>query len=356
MAIYHCSIRIISRGKGKSAVAAAAYRSGTKLIHVKTDPASGKQTNVTCDYSSKVGVVYSNIFVPDEFAPNEFVPKEFSSSNSNNKAAWIFDRAKLWQRVEDVETRSNARLAREFEIALPVELNQEQNILLIEEFVRDSLVARGMVADVNIHYDNPENPHVHIMTTTRMLVELENGEITFGAKNTDWDKKEILQLVRSELADIINKHLHLHGFDSRVSHLSYKELGVDLTPGVHEGPARYIESAQLAAKNQQIKIENAKLIEQHPELVLGKLSISKPVFTKDDLSNALAKTLNTGIVNKFIDIDNTKTSKEFMGAFSKLMDSDKLTTILEYDLQGHSLYCRTDRLKLEQSYINPNYV
>ena len=221
MAIYHCSIRIISRGKGRNSVSAAAYRSGSKFVCTKTDPVTEEISELVFDYRSKVGVVYSSIFVPNEFA-------------SPRAAAWVFDRNKLWQKVEDSEVRVNSRLSREFEVALPVELTEEQNIELLEEFAKNSLVARGMIADVNMHYDNPDNPHAHIMTTTRMLEELDNGEIVFGRKNRDWNKKEMLQSIRLEFAEITNRHLALHGFDSRVSHLSHKDLGIDLTPTIHE--------------------------------------------------------------------------------------------------------------------------
>lgn len=134
MAIYHCSIRIISRGKGRNSVSAAAYRSGSKFVCTKTDSVTGEINELVFDYRSKTGVVYNNIFAPA------------------NAPAWVFDRNKLWQKVEDSEVRVNSRLSREFEIALPVELTEEQNILLVEEFAKNSLVARGMIADVNMHY------------------------------------------------------------------------------------------------------------------------------------------------------------------------------------------------------------
>ncbi len=336
MAIYHCSIRIISRGKGRNSVSAAAYRSGSKFVCTKTDSVTGEINELVFDYRSKTGVVYNNIFAPA------------------NAPAWVFDRNKLWQKVEDSEVRVNSRLSREFEIALPVELTEEQNILLVEEFAKNSLVARGMIADVNMHYDNPENPHAHIMTVTRMLEKLDNGEVVLGHKNRDWNKKEMLQSIRLEFAEITNRHLALHGFDTRVSHLSHKDLGIDLIPTIHEGPARYIESAELAAKNHQIKLANAKLIAQYPELVIDRLSINKPVFTEEDISRALAKALTIGVSATGGNVNNTeiRNSKEFLQSYAKLMESNKLTSVIDKDLSGNSLYTKTSRLQLEKQYID----
>ena len=158
MAIYHCSIKIISRGKGKSAVAAAAYRAGEKL----TNDFDGE----THDYTHKSGVVHTEILLPDH-APAEYA-----------------DRAVLWNEVEKIEKAKNAQLAREIEIALPRELTREQGISLVREYVKRHFVAAGMCADICLHDTGGGNPHAHIMLTMRPFAE--GGE--WGAKQ----KKEYI--------------------------------------------------------------------------------------------------------------------------------------------------------------------
>lgn len=145
MAIYHCSIKVISRGKGKSAVAAAAYRAGEKITN--------EFDGMTHDYTHKGGVVHTEILLPDH-APAEYT-----------------DRAVLWNEVEKIEKAKNAQLAREIEIALPRELTREQGISLVREYVERHFVAAGMCADVCLHDTGGGNPHAHIMLTMRPFDE-----------------------------------------------------------------------------------------------------------------------------------------------------------------------------------------
>jgi len=132
MAIYHCSIKIISRGKGKSAVAAAAYRSGETLTN--------EYDGITHDYTRKGGIAYTEILLPDN-APREYA-----------------DRNVLWNAVEKAEKAKNAQLAREIEIALPHELTREQGISLVREYVKKQFVNAGMCADFAIHDKQDGNP------------------------------------------------------------------------------------------------------------------------------------------------------------------------------------------------------
>lgn len=143
MAIYHCSIKIISRGKDKSAVAAAAYRSGETLTN--------EYDGVTHDYTRKGGIVHTEILLPDH-APAEYA-----------------DRSLLWNAVEKIEKAKNAQLAREIEIALPQELTMEHSISLVREYVKEQFVNAGMCADFAIHDKQDGNPHAHIMLTMRPL-------------------------------------------------------------------------------------------------------------------------------------------------------------------------------------------
>ncbi|MBZ4445108.1 MobA/MobL family protein, partial [Clostridioides difficile] len=143
IAIYHCTIKIIKRSEGRSAVAAAAYRSGQKL----TNEWDGQ----THDYTRKGGVIHSEILLPTH-APPAF-----------------HDRSTLWNSVEEIEKSGKAQLAREIEIALPAELDREAQLALVRAYVRDNFVAAGMCADFALHDKGDGNPHAHIMLTMRPL-------------------------------------------------------------------------------------------------------------------------------------------------------------------------------------------
>jgi ATP-dependent exoDNAse (exonuclease V) alpha subunit len=152
VAIYHCSIKIISRGKSQSAVAAAAYRSGEKILN--------EYDGRTSDYTRKKGIVHTEILLPDN------APDEYKS------------RAVLWNAVERVEKAKNSQLAREIEIALPVEFDYMQNVNLVREYVKKNFIEYGMCADIAIHNPNGTNPHAHIMLTMRPF----NEDKTWGDK------------------------------------------------------------------------------------------------------------------------------------------------------------------------------
>jgi len=176
-------------------------------------------------------------------------------------------------------------------VALPNELNLEQQIELVEEIVEE-LVEMGMIVDANIHHDKEDNPHVHLMATTRELAENRYGEIGFKlTKNRDWSRRAFINWTRMRIAEITNEHLAQYGFNERVSHLSYNDLGIDLIPGVHEGPARSIKNAELSEINRQIALENAQKIEENPSIILDKLAVNKPVFTKEEIARELEKRL-----------------------------------------------------------------
>jgi ATP-dependent exoDNAse (exonuclease V) alpha subunit len=147
MAIYHFSAKVISRAAGSSAVASAAYRSASRLHDERLDR--------NHDFSNKAGVVHSEVMLPDG------VPEHLS------------DREKLWNEVEAAEKRIDAQLAREVEFAIPREMTQEQGIALARDFVKQEFVDRGMVADLNVHWDigtdGLAKPHAHVMLTMRGL-------------------------------------------------------------------------------------------------------------------------------------------------------------------------------------------
>ena len=203
IAIYHCNISIVSRGKGKSAVAAAAYRSGEKITN--------EWDGMTHDYTRKRGVVHTEILLPPH------APPSFS------------DRATLWNSVELYEKAGNAQLAREIDAALPIELSREEQIRLVREYCSSQFVSRGMCVDFAIHDTDSGNPHCHIMLTMRPLDERgawaakskkeydldENGERirlpsgrykTHKVDLTGWNDKGNALLWRKAWADISNAY------------------------------------------------------------------------------------------------------------------------------------------------------
>ncbi len=232
IAIYHCSIKIVSRRKGKSAVAAAAYRSGEKLTN--------EWDGLTHDYTKKGGVVHSEILLPAH------APPAFS------------DRSTLWNSVELSEKSNNAQLAREVEIALPVELSGEEQTRLVREYCSSQFVSKGMIADFNLHDTGGGNPHAHILLTMRPLDEKgawlpkskkeyvldENGEkirLPSGRYKTrkvdlvDWNNRENAEVWRRAWADLANDFLAQNNRPERIDHRSYERQGIDQLPTVHVG-------------------------------------------------------------------------------------------------------------------------
>mgnify|MGYP003577547300 CR=1 FL=1 len=164
MAIFHLSVKVIGRGAGRSAVAAAAYRAGVRLHDERLDRDH--------DFTNKAGVVHSEVLLPD-----------------GASEIWR-DREQLWNHIEAIEKRKDAQLAREVEFAIPREMNQQQGIELARDFVAAEFVERGMIADLNVHWDicvdGMAKPHAHVMLTMR-----EVGEDGFGAKVRDWNRANL---------------------------------------------------------------------------------------------------------------------------------------------------------------------
>lgn len=310
MAIYHMQAKIVSRGKGRSAVAASAYMSCSSVTN--------EYDGVHHDYTRKKGLVWEQVFLPEN-APVEWQ-----------------DRAILWNAVEDAEKSKGSRLAREFVVALPRELNADQQIALLTEYIQQQFVADGMCADVGIHDPDPpgHNPHAHILLTIRPLDEhgkwqyktekeylcirgdeergftaseflqaqdegwekqypylvgkkkvymtTADGEAqglkraskhpkstTYGRQNPiteRWNSESQLILWRSAWADIVNLHLERVGSTESVDHRSHAERGLDEQPTIHEGvAARAMEKKGIISDrcelNRQIKADNALLRE-----------------------------------------------------------------------------------------------
>ena len=310
MAIYHLEAKVVSRGNGRSAVAASAYLSCSKILN--------DYDGVQHDFTRKKGLIWQDVFLP-EFAPSDWK-----------------DRSVLWNAVEKNEKTKDSRLAREFVPALPIELTPSQWQELLTDFIQNNFVADGMCADVAVHdpYPPGHNPHAHIMVTVRPLDEkgnwqykaekeyvcVRNGEergftaAEFKAAQADgwekqypykvgrkkvylpsseaekhgyervskypkstkygrqnpiserWNSEEQLVQWRKAWADAANRYLKRYGHEERIDHRSHAERGLDERPTIHEGVfARSLERQGIISDrceiNRQIKADNALLHE-----------------------------------------------------------------------------------------------
>ena len=313
LAIYHCSIKIFSRSKGKSAVAAAAYRAAEKI----TSEYDGK----IYDYTRKKGVVHSEILLPDH------APAEFS------------DRAVLWNAVEQIEKASNSQLAREIQLALPVELTQEQNISLVRDYVNQHFVTKGMCADLAIHDTGEGNPHAHIMLTMRPIeqdgtwgakskkeyildrhgekIPLKSGEFKSRKISTnDWNEQTKAEEWREAWAVAVNGALEKQNLEIRVDHRSYERQGIDQIPTIHLGAAAHqMEQRGIPTERGNINREIRALNRQLRKL---KSQISK---AQKDISKLSKRTETPTVIDEgktFTMQDAEREIKEMMGNQSEL--------------------------------------
>ena len=313
MAIFHLEAKVVSRGAGRSAVAASAYLSCSRLYN--------DYDGIQHDYTKKQGLVWQQIFLP-EYASQEWQ-----------------DREKLWNAVEEVETAKDSRLAREFVVALPIELNREQQIELLQDFIREQFVSDGMCADAAIHDTDGHNPHAHILLTVRPLDEqgrwqyktekeylcVKKGEergftaaefksaqnegwekqypykvgkkkvymtpsaaeaqgliradkhpksTRYGRQNPiseRWNSEEQLAAWREAWADVSNRCLERAGREERIDHRSNAARGLDEIPTIHEGvAAQALERKGIISDrcelNRQIRADNALLRELKAEI------------------------------------------------------------------------------------------
>ena len=326
MAIYHMEAKVVSRGAGRSAVAASAYLSCSRLYN--------DYDGIQHDYTKKRGLVWQEVFLP-KCAPQEWQ-----------------DREKLWNAVEEVETAKDSRLAREFVVALPIELNREEQIALLQEFIREQFVSDGMCADAAIHDTDGHNPHAHILLTVRPLDEqgkwqyktekeylcMRNGEergftaaefkaaqdegwekqypykvgkkkvymvsseadaqgliradkhpksTRYGRQNPiseRWNSEEQLTAWREAWADVSNRYLERAGREERIDHRSNAARGLDEIPTIHEGvTAQALERKGIISDrcelNRQIRADNALLRELKAEIKKLAAMIARTVPT-----------------------------------------------------------------------------
>lgn len=262
MAIYHFSAKVISRANGSSAVASAAYRSASQL----QDERLGRSH----DFSNKAGVVHSEILLP-QGAPER-----------------LTDRAILWNEVEAGEKRKDAQLAREVEFAIPREMNQAQGVQLARDFVENQFVKRGMVADLNVHWDigkdGQPKPHAHVMLSMREM-EPEG----FGQKVREWNGTTLLKEWREAWECHVNQRLAELDIDARIDHRTLAEQGIDLEPQHKIGPGgsrRFErgENAERAHDHVRIARENGERIIANPSVALNAITANQATFTTRDLA------------------------------------------------------------------------
>jgi ATP-dependent exoDNAse (exonuclease V) alpha subunit len=315
MAIYHLSAKIVSRAEGRSVVGAAAYRSGESLYD--------ERIAQTFDYTRKAGVEHSEILAPPE-APS-----------------WVHDRETLWNAVEQIERRKDAQLAREIEIGLPIELNKDQQVVLLRDYVRDTFVSRGMVADLAMHLDNPDNPHAHVLLATRQITP--EG---FGAKRRDWNVRSELMQWRAAWAETANQHLARAGLDIRIDHRTLEAQGIDLVPGRKIGlsaerqqqPDLPLSVAERIAEQREIAAENGRRILEDPHLALHALTRSQATFTERDIAKYLH--------------GRTEGAEQFQAAYLKVTTAPELVT-LRIDDRGHPRLTTREMLNTEQESTTP---
>ena len=256
-----------------SAVGASAYRSGEIL--------KNEYDGITHDFTRKRGIVHTEILLPPH-APPDFA-----------------DRSTLWNAVEKIEKAKNSQLAREIEVALPVELDREKQIQLVREYVQANFVSDGMCADIAIHDKKNGNPHAHIMLTMRPLeqsgewgakskkeyildkngqrIKLKNGSFkTRKVDLTDWNDKGKAEVWRQAWADVTNKYLAEQNIPQRIDHRSYERQGIEQIPTVHMGVAatqmeRKGIVTEKGEKNRLIREQNRLLKEVRRRIAeLGK--------------------------------------------------------------------------------------
>lgn len=218
MAIYHCNVKPVSRGEGRSATAAAAYRAGVFL--------KDERTGEVHDYTRKQGVEHTELVFPHGVN---------------------MSREELWNAAEGAEKRKDARIAREFEIALPAELSKEQRRELATDFAKNLVERYGVAADIAMHEPSrngdQRNYHAHILITTRKITaqglgektDLEREDKALRAQGKPSGRKQI-EALRADWATRCNRTLERAGHEARVSHKSLEAQGINRAPSVHLGP------------------------------------------------------------------------------------------------------------------------
>ncbi|MBP3649399.1 MAG: MobA/MobL family protein [Clostridia bacterium] len=348
MAIFHWTMQLVKRSKGKSAVAAAAYRSGTKLVN--------EWDGVTHDYRAKGNVEHTEIILPAHASPA------------------FQNRSVLWNSVEQIEKSKDSQLARDLEISLPIGLSREEQLNLARAYIRDTFVSAGMCADFSFH-DKEGNPHIHILLTVRPLKE--NGE--WGAKcrkvydldehgqripdgkggwknhredTVDWNSREKVEVWRAAWAEYANRALEAAGRSERIDHRSYERQGIQQIPTVHMGVAatqmerRGIHTEkgdvnrQIAADNKLLKEIKARIT----RLYNWSKELDEQIGNEFDGMQVLQAHMeqNSDAASRYA---KTKRLKEYTALFN-LLEANRFTSVQQlhdkiaavnssyYDLRG----------------------
>lgn len=312
MANYHLTVKGISRNAGRSCVAALAYRSAENLVD--------QRTGETHDYRNKENVEYVEIVIQEN---SPLWIKEIAQECRTSRKAAL---QKLSDIFEAAEKRKDARVYREIEFALPRELTKEQNIDWAREFVRDTCLAKGMLAIMNFHFDfdkktGEEKPHCHVLLSTRELTE--NG--LSSHKQTDWDRVELVEEWRDQYAQYQNAALKEHGIEERVDHRSYVDQGLEIDPQ----PKRGKSIAEMTGRGlhrdkaelfDMVRLRNQFRILKNPELVLSIVTAKHSTFTRQDIAKVL---------NRYID-----DADQFRNLHDRLMGSKELIDLQSSSAQG----------------------
>jgi Ti-type conjugative transfer relaxase TraA len=309
LAIYYFDAKVISRPKGQSVVACAAYRAGDKLYDDRYEKLH--------DYTRKQGIEHSEILLPE------------------NAPAWMGDRQKLWNTVEQVEKRKDAQLAREVKFALPRELTIEQNRLLARDFIQHVFVEKGMVADWSLHLEKASDggmqPHVHVLLTMREI----KGD-GFGQKVREWNKKENLLEWREKCAAYSNQHLAMNGHDLRIDHRTLAEQGIDLIPQDKIGTVAARHRLDALKAHQRASRENGERILADPSILLNNITCQQSTFNDHDIARFVSR--HTADADQFQAVyEKVKASPELMTLGTGDDGRDRFTTrnmfALENDIQ-----------------------
>ena len=311
MAVPHFSVSIVARGSGRSAVLSAAYRHCAKMDY--------EREARTIDYTRKQGLLHEEFVIPSD------APEWLRSMIADRPVSGASEA--FWNKVEVFEKRSDAQLAKDVTIALPVELTAEQNIALVRDFVERHITANGMVADW-VYHDAPGNPHVHLMTTLRPLTEDGFGAKKVAIRGPDGNpirndagkivyelwagSPDDFNILRDGWFACQNRHLAMTGLDIRVDGRSFEKQGVDVEPTIHVGVGataidRKAEQAKIKSsagppKLERIELqekrrsENTRRIQRRPEIVLDLITREKSVFDAEDVAKILHRYVDDAVL------------------------------------------------------------
>ena len=347
MALYHLSMKPISRASGRSSVASAAYRVAERL--------ENKRDGLVHDFSRRSGVEHAEIVLP-----------------AAADAAWAKERSALWNAAEASEKRKDARVAREIEVSLPHELSGEQRLALTRAFAQGLADRYGVAVDFAIHSPHGKtdirNNHAHIMMTTRKVGPRRSARPRRSAGQDGLGEKSDLELENKklqalglptsheQLRDIrigweqrTNEHLARAGLDIRVDHRSHQERGLEIEPTVHMG----VHATQMERRGKDVSRvrldeeaakRNAALIRDKPDQVLTLITAEKSVFDRHDVARVL---------HRYID-----GAEAFQAAFAKVMASPALVELRaeQRDEQGRVVeqarYSTREMVSIERDMAN----